>query len=234
MNKYELKEIIAKRKTDIRNEISDYYEGQNVAFEYALDFIDQLDEPEKVVVPAFVGEWLETCKVPKSLYGALQGQEGNDKLNDWLFSASNQAVFARAYLEDCEVELPVIPEFVAEWIEEAKRNEGWGIVGFINSFGNGIIQAPFKTRKYFDENQRNVILAYLDGYTVEEQKYYVLDSEDIPLLERVNNQIYKTVTALSIHEDGRDNSRFELTEEEIKDYDKRFWPFAIPVEEDNQ
>ena len=65
----------------------------------------------------------------------------------------------------------------------------------------------------------------------EEQKYYVLDSEEIPLLERVNNQTCKTTTGLSIYEDGRDNSRFELTEQEIKDYDERFWPFAVKVEE---
>ena len=65
----------------------------------------------------------------------------------------------------------------------------------------------------------------------EEQKYYVLDSEDIPLLERANDQTCKTTTGLSIYEDGRDNSRFELTEKEIKDYDERFWPFAVKIEE---
>lgn len=70
-----------------------------------------------------------------------------------------------------------------------------------------------------------------DGFTVEdEQKYYVLDSEDIPLLQKTNNHTCKTTTGLSIYEDGRDNSRFEFTEQEIKDYDERYFAFAVPVE----
>lgn len=77
-------------------------------------------------------------------------------------------------------------------------------------------------------NEEVFARAWLDGYTVEEeQRYYVLDSEDIPLLERANDQTYKTTTGLSIYEDGRDNSRLELTEQEIKDHDERFWAFAV-------
>ena len=63
----------------------------------------------------------------------------------------------------------------------------------------------------------------------EEQRYYTLDSDDIPLLERAGNRIQRTTTELSIHEKGRDNTRFELTEQEIKGYDKRYWPFAVKV-----
>ncbi|WP_245746645.1 DUF1642 domain-containing protein [Alkalibacterium gilvum] len=56
-----------------------------------------------------------------------------------------------------------------------------------------------------------------------------MDPNDIPLLERANSQTYKSTTALSIHEDGRDTPKFELTEKEIKDYDERFWTFAEEV-----
>ena len=63
----------------------------------------------------------------------------------------------------------------------------------------------------------------------EEQRYYTLDSDDIPLLEIAGNRIQRTTTELSIHEKGRDNTRFELTEQEIKGYDKRYWPFAVKV-----
>ena len=63
-----------------------------------------------------------------------------------------------------------------------------------------------------------------------EQRYYTLDFDDIPLLERAGNRIHRTTTELSIHEKGRDNTRFALTEQEIKGYDKRYWPFAVPVE----
>ena len=72
------------------------------------------------------------------------------------------------------------------------------------------------------------------GEPEEEQKYYILDFNDIPLLEKVGNQIQGTTTELSIHEKGRDNNRFKLTEQEIKGHDKRYWPFAEPVEKENE
>ena len=67
-----------------------------------------------------------------------------------------------------------------------------------------------------------------------EQIYYTLDFDDIPLLERAGNRIHRTTTELSIHEKGRDNTRFALTEQEIKGYDKRYWPFAVKVEKENK
>ena len=128
-----------------------------------------------------------------------------------------------------EPEKPVVPAFVAEWIEEAKRNENWGIVGLINSFRNGIIQAPCKTRKYFDENPRNVILAYLDGYTVEENKYQVKDKNDCFLLTKNSEgEIINAYSKVVYKNKG------QLTEQEIKDYDERFWIFAVPVEEEEE
>ena len=72
------------------------------------------------------------------------------------------------------------------------------------------------------------------GEVEEEQRYYTLDSDDIPLLEIVGNRIQRTTTELSIYEKGRDNNRFKLTEQEIKGYDKRYWPFAVKVEKENK
>ena len=128
-------------------------------------------------------------------------------------------------------ELPVIPRWVADNIESKKR-VGTRLNVAMSEF------PEFKLEKELDidEHECNEIYAraWLDGFTIaseDEQKYYVLDSEDIPLLERANNQTYKTTTTLSIHEDGRDNSKFELTEQEIKDYDERYFAFAVKVEE---
>ena len=65
----------------------------------------------------------------------------------------------------------------------------------------------------------------------EEQKYYVVDNEYIPLLQKGHGYVNRTSTGLSIFEKGRDNDQFALTEQEIKDYDERYWPFAVKVEE---
>lgn len=65
-----------------------------------------------------------------------------------------------------------------------------------------------------------------------EPKYYVLTNTGIPLLEKVNSLIQTTPTRLTIYEKGRDNSRFQLTEREIKLFGDEYWPMAKPVEED--
>ena len=144
--------------------------------------------------------------------------------------ARNALMFAKGVISQLEEpEKPVIPKFVADWIEVSKKHYSIGAV-FHDAYDGKLAKVAIE--EYIFENQDLFAQAWLDGYEVEKEKlYYVLDSEDIPLLERANNQAYKTTTALSIYEDGRDNSRFALTEKEIEDYDDRFWQFAVPVEE---
>ena len=147
--------------------------------------------------------------------------------------ARNALVFAKGVISQLEEpEKPVIPKFVADWIEVSKKYYSIGAV-FHDAYDGKLAKVAIE--EYIFENQDLFAQAWLDGYEVEkEKKYYVLDYEDIPLLERANNQTCKTTTALSIYEDGRDNSRFALTEKEIKDYDERFWQFSEPVEEETE
>ena len=133
----------------------------------------------------------------------------------------------------------VIPKCVADWIEEIKKNDKTLVfaISYIYDENEGVNQPDEEINKIYCwiesyDNDETFTRAWLDGYEVEdEQKYYVLDSEDIPLLEKVGNQVQKATSELSIYEKGRDNSRFKLTEQEIKNYDARFWPFAEPVEQ---
>ena len=125
----------------------------------------------------------------------------------------------------------VVPDFVAEWIESPDRDlydmYVWERPKNVYEWTWGIGDS-LENNKYKD-----LLDAITDGYEVEEETlYYILDSDDIPLLERVDNQIQKTMTRASIHERVSNNSRFKLTEQEIKDYDKRFWAFAAEVEND--
>ena len=126
-------------------------------------------------------------------------------------------------------ELPVIPKYVADWIDENReRYENIFFTIGYDLYDNSIHRS---VGDWIIKNEEKFVRAWFGAYEVEEQKFYVLDSEDIPLLERANNQTCKTTTGLSIYEDGRERSRFELTEQEIKNYDERFWSFAEPVEE---
>ena len=123
----------------------------------------------------------------------------------------------------------VIPQYVAEWI--IRYREKYDLYPALRLLTNNTLVWR-EIYEWYRMNTHKFVNAYLTGeYEVEEeQKYYVLDSYDIPLLERVGKQIQKTATELSIHEKAGDISRFELTEQEIKSYDERFWAFAEPVE----
>ena len=142
-----------------------------------------------------------------------------------------------------EPEKVVIPQFVADWWERdddsvtmygrlrAEKKHKFDLISIF--YDKGLGDYLSKAEDWIYENN-SAFLDLVNGkpYEVEEeQKYYTLDSEDIPLLERWGNQIQRTTTELSIYEKGRDNSRFELTEKEIKDYDERYWSFAVEVAE---
>ena len=105
MNKQEaLKRIEVQKETLIRRT------GWAV-YVYIEELIKSLDEPEKVKVPQFVADWIEVCKehLTTSLYTAMNPnfmKENNQSFDLilWIKKASNQDLFARAWLDGYEVE----------------------------------------------------------------------------------------------------------------------------------
>lgn len=80
-----------------------------------LEFIEQIDEPEKPVVPKYVAEWIEYCKSTKLTFlGAFHPvSEHGIRLADtfteevWKgidWAKRNQETFARAWLDGYEIE----------------------------------------------------------------------------------------------------------------------------------
>ena len=68
----------------------------------------------------------------------------------------------------------------------------------------------------------------LKNLVEKEQKYYVdLDTAAYVAKWNGNDQVDIYTDGIS----GSDEFEFRLTEQEIKDYDERFWPFAVKVEE---
>lgn len=130
-------------------------------------------------------------------------------------------------------ELPVIPKFVAEWISAIKPD---------NSLRVAFEYIAQRKKDYYDDelafwveegNSEAFARAWLDGFTVEEeQKYYVINDEN-ELILGWSQSAYMTPCIegfeYMVHH-GRQNL-FQLTEQEIKEYDERYWPFAVPVEE---
>ncbi|MEI4342444.1 DUF1642 domain-containing protein [Streptococcus suis] len=76
-----------------------------------LNIISQIHEPQKVVVPKFVAEWIEACKTSRlggQLNTALQGPgesfNNSEAINIWLEYPGNQETFASAWLYGYQVE----------------------------------------------------------------------------------------------------------------------------------
>ncbi len=91
--------------------LNDYQRGKEAGLIYALELVEELDEPEKAVIPQSVADWLEVCKenLAIGLFVAMTPDvlEVNNQSAEtiyWLKSARNQETFAKAWLYGYEVE----------------------------------------------------------------------------------------------------------------------------------
>ena len=128
-------------------------------------------------------------------------------------------------------ELPVIPKYVAEYLDFAKKEASLIEVLVIVSVGWPTMKKEFS---WILANSEIFARAWLDGYEVEEEPLYcVEDGKHTLLCKWESSDGWKVISTVEATEDGlhTDTLVFELTEQEIKDYDARFWPFAKKVEE---
>ncbi|HFU4454415.1 TPA: DUF1642 domain-containing protein [Streptococcus suis] len=101
MNKQELEKQAEALYADVRSFLDNTFE-----------LIDQIHEPQKVVVPKFVAEWIEKCKDLKcSLRDAMKSLRLPAELSVWfleteqdMYTYPNQEIFARAWLDGYEIE----------------------------------------------------------------------------------------------------------------------------------
>ncbi|HHX0198577.1 TPA: DUF1642 domain-containing protein [Enterococcus faecalis] len=134
---------------------------------------------------------------------------------DWRFpsvNASRQALFSN-FINDLEqLDEPkkvVVPKFVADWIEYAKKKGVSLIVSFNpwDLYGAEYIEAT----RWIDNNQETFALAWVNGYEVEKEPFYYVKLPGVGYLNNADGGI-------------------KHTEKEIKAIDKRYWPFAVKVE----
>ena len=118
----------------------------------------------------------------------------------------------------------VVPKFVADWIEYAKKKGVSLIVSFNpwDLYGAEYIEAT----RWIDNNQETFALAWVNGYEVEkEQLYYVLLPETG---EHGLKYFLDQDGELSV--DDQLCEYYKLTEQKIKSIDERYWPFAVKVD----
>ena len=222
-----LKEQVAHEQNDglyFRENYSQYDYFVNV--EDLLPLIDQLDEPEveeKIYTFENAKKWLQEN-------GFVVFEK--DKLDEEVQRMIDETYKAMS-------EKPVIPQFVADWIDthnlygsnplkvyrdlDIDFNEGW------------TDDEDAAIYHWVDKNPYAFIDALRYGYEVEKDpKYYVLDKEGATLLKKssVSEGVAKSVgTSIHSAKSWKDEKKYQLTEQEIKDYDERYIPFMVPVDE---
>lgn len=83
--------------------LNDYQRGKETGLSYALELVEELDEPEKPVVPPYIDTWIQGAKYNGfDLYEAMTDDEMPDKVATWI--KCNSEVFANALFYGYEVE----------------------------------------------------------------------------------------------------------------------------------
>ena len=194
-----------------------YIEGSRDAYELVLQDIDQLDELE-----VLSQEWIDKNKtsVDRKLDGTPIYKVREELLQNLLVPKQ---------------ELPVVPVWFDEWWKDIPKG-GSNLFYNIGRFQEELFD--FETREAYDyitdpDNKKkllDIIVNELDYEVEKEQKYYILGKHDTPILFRdYRNRITET-SYLSVIYPKPNSEDFEFTEQEIKDYDPRYWAFAEPVE----
>ena len=142
-----------------------------------------------------------------------------------------------------EPQKPVVPEFVAEWIEWCKANDVTLLGGIspIDELGSTICsEKRVKSRnatRWAKQNQETFARAWLDGYEIEQEKLYTVEipnpvitynSDSVTVLMKIDLGVVLTDAVNYI---GRKQEpAYQLTEAEIKKDFQWAWQWAKEVE----
>lgn len=132
-----------------------------------------------------------------------------------------------------ETEKVVIPQFVAEWCEENKKDLEYAIYEISNHVSTKSYGELNEMELWFEDSLNKPIETLMKtklfGYEIE--KLYRVEmhgTTDIALLTLEGNEYYFDEPLDYVGE--RPNIRQEFTESEIKAFDERYWQFAVKVE----
>lgn len=134
-----------------------------------------------------------------------------------------------------ELEKVVIPQFVAEWYEENKKDLEYAIYEISNYVSARDSVKLNEMEVWFDDNSNNptetLIKMKLFGYDIEKEKLYRVNmhgTTDVALLTLEGDEYYFDEPLDYVGE--RPDIRQEFTESEIKAIDWRYLAFKVPVE----
>ena len=134
-----------------------------------------------------------------------------------------------------EPEKVIVPKFVADEFDYDK-NYYWEVdesndISHILKCAFGNDGKPSEFLGWVRDNPENYVMAVRNGYEVEKEKlYYVLDKHGKTLLMLMDGEVWPSGGHV-LSESIFTKDMYQLTEKQIKDYDERFWQFAVKVQE---
>lgn len=150
--------------------------------------------------------------------------------------AKGNALFVSNFLDNPEK--PVVPQFVADWLEVCKDNLALSLASSMNPIVLRTSNQPEKTIHWFKsaKNQETFAKAWLYGYEVEKEKLYTVEIPNPN--SKGTNKIYlcKDDTTGKVYLckgnfNPSKNRNLRLTESEIKQDFDWAWQFAKEVKE---
>ena len=138
-----------------------------------------------------------------------------------------------------EIDKPVIPQFVADWIEQL-HGQCFNSDDLLEIlFSRNYEVAELRIFKWFTNDKERAVTAILYGYEVEEEQKYNVKFRVKSSFGTVGIFLYKEGDEVLAGDNFRayypEKDEYRLTEQEIRDFqngDILFEHFAVRVEED--
>lgn len=209
MDKNELIERLEELESD--HQVDDYSEGFDDGIVFALELAVRLDEPE-VLSKGWISDNAVVGQYPNGMGYVVPTY----KLQNLLVPKQG------------EPEKVVLPDFVFNQLEKYKDK---GLSLWL-AMANGV---DYELTDWMtgpnQELYARAWLAYPNIEVEKEKKYYVSSKETVGFWFLYKNNGGRVVIGTNKYYFDADWEVLKLTEQEIKDYDERYWAFAVPVEE---
>lgn len=196
---------------------------------------------------ALIDKWENETRAPTFETRGVTERDSTDDMYTFGYGVARKEILEDLKQLD-EPQKVKVPKFVAEWIEQAKKERQslyeamYNIESstYYHKYDNATYQWMFEGALH-DEHQELFAEAYMHGYEVEKEPLYyvrlpyeVWDEEAAELKTEylyLHYEITSDETRIFPTKEPRKGFVAKLDELTIKSADENYWPFAVPVEE---
>lgn len=123
----------------------------------------------------------------------------------------------------------VVPKGLGMWLSDQCLGEEGSFFSVISELEDMWLWSYFKDFINDNKNELIEVILGLREYEVEKEKtYYVLDRQGKTLLVLMGDEV-RISGGYVLSESSAIKDIYQLTEKQIKNYDERFWSFAVEV-----